>query len=47
VLAARWIGLPLVKAQHFSLRTASLSIFTYSLHHPEVAVIELWNATPE
>ena len=44
VLAARWIGLPLDEAQHFSLGTASLSILAYDPHHPEVAVIALWNA---
>jgi len=44
VLAARWIGLPLVNAQHFALGTASLSILGDDPHHPEVAVIALWNA---
>lgn len=44
VLAARWIGLPLVEAQHFSLGTASLSILGHDPHHPEVPVIALWNA---
>ncbi|NDU85553.1 MAG: histidine phosphatase family protein [Ferrovum sp.] len=43
VMAARWIGLPVAKAQHFMLSTASLSIFSYDLHHPDVAVIALWN----
>ena len=43
VLAARWIGLPLVEAQHFPLGTASLSILGYDLHHPDVPVIALWN----
>jgi len=43
-LAARWIGLPLVDAQHFALGTASLSILGDDPHHPEVAVIALWNA---
>ena len=47
VLAARWLGLPLVEAQHFPLDTASLSIFSFNTpHHPEVPVIALWNATP-
>jgi probable phosphoglycerate mutase len=46
VLAARWIGLPLVKAEHFQLDTASLSIFSFNPHHPEVPVIALWNAAP-
>jgi probable phosphoglycerate mutase len=44
VLAARWIGLPLAEARHFPLVTASLSIFTFNPHHPEVSVIALWNA---
>lgn len=44
VLAARWIGLSVLNAQHFSLGTATLSILTYDANHPEVAVIELWNA---
>lgn len=44
VLAARWIGLPLVDAQHFALDTASLSILGHDPHHPEVSVIALWNA---
>ncbi len=44
VLAARWIGLPLAQARHFPLDTASLSIFSFNPHHPEVPVIALWNA---
>jgi probable phosphoglycerate mutase len=44
VLAARWIGLPLAEAQHFTLGTASLSILGHDPHHLEVAVIALWNA---
>jgi broad specificity phosphatase PhoE len=45
-LAARWIGLPVVEAQHFWLGTASLNILGYNPAHPEVKVILLWNATP-
>ncbi|WP_347986476.1 histidine phosphatase family protein [Methylomonas sp. AM2-LC] len=44
VIAARWIGLPLLDAQHFPLGTASLSVLGYDLHHPEISVIDLWNA---
>ncbi len=44
VLAARWIGLPLIEAQHFTLGPASLSILGVDPHHPEVAVVALWNA---
>ncbi len=43
VLAARWIGLSIIEAQHFPLGTASLSIFSSDPHHPEVPVLELWN----
>jgi probable phosphoglycerate mutase len=44
VLAARWIGLPIIEARHFSLGPASLSVLGYNPDHPEVAVIALWNA---
>lgn len=44
VLAARWIGLAVAEAQHFTLGTASLSIFAFDPHHPAVPVIALWNA---
>ncbi|MEO8339174.1 MAG: histidine phosphatase family protein [Nitrospirota bacterium] len=44
ILAARWIGLPLAEARHFPLGTASLGIFTFNPHHPQVAIIALWNA---
>ncbi len=44
VLAARWIGLPLLEARHFPLNTASLGILAFDPRHPEVPVIELWNA---
>jgi|GEM_PF-16636 len=47
VLAARWIGLPVVQAQHFPLGTASLSILSYAVHHPDVPVIERWNGTAD
>ncbi len=45
VLAARWIGLPVIEAQHFQLGTASLSVLGNDPHHPEVPVIALWNTT--
>lgn len=45
VLAARWIGLPLVEAEHFSLGTASFGILGFALHHPDVPAIEQWNGT--
>ena len=43
-LAARWIGLPVLKGQHFSVDAASLNILSYNPSHPEVRVIALWNA---
>ena len=42
-LAARWIGLPVIEAQHFLLYAASLSILGYNPSHPEVRVISSWN----
>jgi probable phosphoglycerate mutase len=45
-LVARWIGLPLVNAQHFLLGTASLGILGYNPAHPEVPVIALRNVAP-
>ena len=45
VLVARWIGLPVVEGQHFSVDAASLGILSYNPSHPEVRVIALWNAT--
>lgn len=47
VLATRWIGLPLIEAQHFPLATASLSILADDPHHPGVPVIAMWNASSE
>jgi probable phosphoglycerate mutase len=45
-LAARWIGLPILDGQHFLFGTASVSILSFSVAHPGVAVIGLWNASP-
>ena len=42
-LAARWLGLPLIAAQHFILGTASRSILGRDPHHSEVPVIVQWN----
>lgn len=47
VLAARWIGLSVLDAQHFMLGTATLSILAYNSHHPDIAVIERWNTSPD
>jgi probable phosphoglycerate mutase len=46
VLAARWIGLPVIEAQHFQLGTASLSVLGHNPSHPHMRVIALWNAVP-
>lgn len=44
-LAARWIGLPLLKGQHFALHPASLSILGYEPRYPDRRLVELWNET--
>lgn len=46
-LAARWIGLPLYEAQHFSLATGTLSILEYDAQHSDTRVISLWNASSQ
>jgi broad specificity phosphatase PhoE len=45
-LAARWIESLIVLSQHFSLDTAALSVLGFDPGHPEMRVIELWNAAP-
>ncbi len=47
VLAARWIGLPVLEGQHLLLDPATLSILGDNPSHPDVRVISLWNASPE
>ncbi len=47
VLAARWIGLPVIEGRHFALGPASLSRLAHSAHHAEVRVLDLWNAAPD
>jgi probable phosphoglycerate mutase len=44
ILATRWIGLPIIEGQHFSLDPASISILGYARSYPEVRVIAQWNA---
>jgi len=44
VLAARWLGLPVVVGQHFVLGTASLSRLGYEHSRSEPAIL-LWNET--
>ena len=46
VLAARWTGLKVLEAQHFTLGPATISILSYNPSHPDVRVIALWNAAP-
>jgi len=46
VFAARWIGLPIIEAQHLSLDPAGIGILSYAAHHPDNRVIKLWNASP-
>ena len=45
VLAARWIGLPVLNGQHFLLNPASLSILCNNPSHPDLRVIAQWNTT--
>jgi broad specificity phosphatase PhoE len=47
-LAVRWIGLPVLQAQHLMLGTASVSVLAYNPDHPDVRVIAHWNrAAPD
>ena len=46
VLAARWIGLPLIQAQRLLLNTGSISILGFEHNHAEEPAIILWNAGP-
>lgn len=45
-LAARWVGLDIIEAEHFALDTASISILGHSRSRPGTRVIELWNFVP-
>jgi broad specificity phosphatase PhoE len=45
-LAARWIGLPIVEAQHFTINPASISVLGFNPAHPELAIIAHWNHVP-
>jgi probable phosphoglycerate mutase len=42
-LAARWIGLPVIQAQHLMLGTGSVSVLAYNPAHPDLRVIAHWN----
>ncbi|MDB6053082.1 MAG: putative phosphoglycerate mutase [Verrucomicrobiales bacterium] len=44
-LATRWIALPVEKAQHFPLSTASISILSIDERHQNTPVITRWNET--
>lgn len=44
LLAARWLGLPIVAAKHFYTATASIGILGYE-HGREDRVVRLWNQT--
>jgi probable phosphoglycerate mutase len=46
VLAARWIGLAVIEAQHFLQDPAALGILGYEPSHPEIRVIASWNGKP-
>jgi broad specificity phosphatase PhoE len=45
VIAARWIRWPTDCAQHFPLHTASVSILSSDLAHPDTPTVALWNCT--
>jgi broad specificity phosphatase PhoE len=42
-LAVRWIGLPVIEAQHLMLGAACISVLGYNPAHPEMRVITAWN----
>lgn len=42
-LAARWIGLPVVAAQHLQLDPASVSVLALNPSHPGLPVLAHWN----
>ena len=44
VLGARWIGLPVIEGQHFTISPASMSVLSLDLGHEDTPVIALWNA---
>ena len=46
VLAARWIGSPVIEGQHLALSVASISVLGCDPSHPETAAITLWNFSP-
>lgn len=45
-LAARWIGLAVLEAQHLQIDPASVGVLAFSPAHPDVPVIAQWNSVP-
>ena len=43
---ARWIGLPVLEAQHLEIGPASMNVLSWDRDHPETPVLALWNAAP-
>ncbi len=46
VVAARWIGLPVIEGRRFALGTASMGILGRDPGHSDAPVIALWNDVP-
>jgi broad specificity phosphatase PhoE len=46
VFGARWIGLPVLAAQHLALGPATMCVLSWDRDHAEVPVIAAWNARP-
>lgn len=46
VMAARWIGLPVLSAKHFSVGAASVGVLGLARGGAGAPVIALWNARP-
>jgi broad specificity phosphatase PhoE len=44
-LAARWIDLAVLQAQHLQMDPASVGVLAFNPAHPAVAVIAYWNGT--
>ena len=44
VLGVRWLGMPVIEAQHFLFSTASLSVLGYEHDRADYPAIVLWNA---
>jgi broad specificity phosphatase PhoE len=44
VFGTRWIGLPVIDGQHFTISPASMSVLRLDADHEDTPVIALWNA---